>query len=226
MKSKVTFLLILAILLMMLGAGTASAYIGYLMGREALKVVTQPDTDSEQAIDRKKPLGGSHKGLKIIEEKSILIDVYNYTHQKEQSSSGMEEQSFAKPLAETVTKPSLPIKPEFFPVKDQSGNVTMEVAQAKLEGNSVMLDVNLKNEGSQAVRFLYSFLDVRDEQNRPLSAIADGLPGEIPPNGQTFQGKFIIPVTLLNNSRNISLTLKDYPEQKLTLQLNSIPITR
>jgi hypothetical protein len=228
MKVKATFLLTFTILLMMIGAGVASAYVGYLMGREALKVVTQPDTDSEQAIiDRKKPLGGSHKGLKIVEERSILVDVYNYTHQKEQSSSTESKQSSIKPIvSKTLNKPDVLIKPEYFPFTDRSGGVTIEIAQATLNGNSVMLDVNLKNEGTQAVRFLYSFLDVRDNQNRALSAIADGLPGELPPNGQNFQGKFIIPVTLLDDSQNISLTLQDYPEQKLTLQLNSIPITR
>jgi hypothetical protein len=227
MKVKVTPILTLTFLLMMIGAGVASAYIGYLMGSEALKVVTQPETDSEQAIDRKKPLGGSHKGLKIVEEQTILVDVYNYIHQKEPSSGLEDRQSSVKPIvSETANKSDAPIKPEYFPFTDRSGGVTMEIAQAKLDGNSIMLDVNLKNEGTQAVRFLYSFLDVRDDRNRALSAIADGLPGELPPNGQNFQGKFIIPVTLLDNSQKISLTLQDYPEQKLTLQLNSIPISR
>ena len=219
MKLKVTLSLVFAILLMMLGAGGASAYIGYLMGREALKVVTQPDTDSEQSSERKKPPGGSHKGLTIIEEKTVLVDVYNHIHQ----NSSDREQSL---IENTPNKPDKPIKSAYFPLRHQSGGVTMEIAQAKREGNSVALSVNLKNESTKAVRFLYSFLDVRDERDRPLSAIAEKLPREIPPNGEVFRGKFIIPVILLDNSRNISLTLRDYPEQKLKLELTSIPVTQ
>lgn len=218
MKLKITISLVFVVLLMMLGAGGASAYIGYLMGREALKVVTQPDTDSEQSSEREKPPGGSHKGLTIIEEKAVLVDVYNHIHQ---NSSDREQSS----IEDTLNKSDKAIQPAYFPLQHQSEGVTMEIAQAKREGNSVALSVNLKNESPKAVRFLYSFLDVRDDRNRPLSAIAEGLPGEIPPNGEIFQGRFIIPVILLDNSRNISLTLRDYPEQKLKLELSSIPIT-
>ena len=172
---------------------------------------------------KKKPVGGSHKGLNIIQEKTVLVNVYNFIHQKQTSSD--REQSLIEP-DNTPQKPNNLIKPEYFPLTHRSGGVTMEIAQAKREGNSVTLSVNLKNESTAAVRFLYSFLDVRDEQNRPLSAIADGLPGEIPPNGKIFQGRFMIPVRLLNNSQNVSLILKDYPEQKLKLELTSIPIAQ
>lgn len=216
MKLKITISLVFVILLMMLGAGGASAYIGYLMGREALKVVTQPDTDSEQSSERKKPPGGSHKGLTIIEENTVLVDVYNHIQQ----NSSYREQSFIEDTLDRSTASSA-----YFPLQHRSGGVTMEIAQAKREGNSVALSVNLKNESPKVVRFLYSFLDVRDDHDRPLSAIAEGLPGEIPPNGEIFQGRFIIPIILLDNSRNISLTLRDYPEQKLKLELSSIPIT-
>lgn len=216
MKLKITISLVFVILLMMLGAGGASAYIGYLMGREALKVVTQPDTDSEQSSERKKPPGGSHKGLTIIEENTVLVDVYNHIQQ----NSSYREQSFIEDTLDRSTASSA-----YFPLQHRSGGVTMEIAQAKREGNSVALSVNLKNESPKVVRFLYSFLDVRDDRDRPLSAIAEGLPGEIPPNGEIFQGRFIIPIILLDNSRNISLTLRDYPEQKLKLELSSIPIT-
>lgn len=225
MNLKVTLLLISAILLMMLGAGGASAYIGYLMGREALKVVTQPDTNSEKSIDRKKPVGGSHKGLTIIDERTILIKVYNQIHHKKKSSSNQEQSSSTKKISAKVKDSNYTIKPSYFPLKNQSQGVTMEISQARREGNSLMLDVNLKNESSQPVRFLYSFLDVRDEQNHPLSAIAEGLPGEIPANGENFAGKLIIPLVLLDQAQKISLTLEDYPEQRLKLELNSIPVT-
>ena len=222
MNWKLTLVMLSTVLAIMLGAGGASAYISYLMGREALKVVTQPDTDSENSIDRKKPMGGSHKGLKIIDEKSVLINVYN-RKLEEEGSVGYKT---AKVTPSNVTPQESVIQPDKFPITDKAGGVTLKITGAKTQGNSAILDVKLQNESPEAIRFLYSFLDVRDNQDRPLSAIADGLPGELPPNSKEYSGQFIIPATLLNNSPTISLSLQDYPEQKLQLQLESIPVAK
>lgn len=222
MNLKVTFLLILSILLIMLGAGGVSAYIGYFMGREALKVVTQPDGSPEQAIDRKKPLGGDHKGLSIIDEQTILANVSNHINKKQSladPSNFLEEE----PVLNTALQGDQ-ILPDKFPIRTQSEGITIEVIRARKEIRAVALDVSLQNKGDKPIRFLYSFLDVRDEQNRPISAIVDGLPGELPPNERKFQGTFIIPSTLLENSQTVSLSLQDYPEQKINLQLDSIPV--
>jgi len=82
MKIRVSLWLTLFLFLMMLLASAASAYIGYFMGSEALKVVTQPDINSDNKNLGQKPLGGEHKGLKIIEEKTILQEVYNEVNKK------------------------------------------------------------------------------------------------------------------------------------------------
>jgi len=76
MKIRVNLWLTIFLFLMMLSGGIASACVGYFMGREALKVVTQPDINSE-ASKNQKPLGGEYKGLKIIKEQDILTKVYN-----------------------------------------------------------------------------------------------------------------------------------------------------
>ncbi|MGK7892519.1 MAG: hypothetical protein AB4372_02410 [Xenococcus sp. (in: cyanobacteria)] len=226
-----TFLLIFALLLMMLAGGSASAYIGFLMGTEALKVVTQPDSNSQEPVTQTKTRTGSYKGLQIIEEREVLVNVYDhiYNHTKKEQDRKSEElksltQSSSRLVRNQDQSEKIPFG--FMPIKDSSGGVTMEVAQAKFQGSSLILGVNLKNESSQSVRFLYSFMDVRDDQNRVLSAITEGLPGELPANGQEFQGNLIVPLSLLNNSRNISLTLKDYPEQELELKLEEISVVR
>lgn len=82
MKIRVNLYLTIFLFLMMLLGGIASSYIGYFMGREALKVVTQPDVTSENNTQNQEPLGGKHKGLKIIKEKDILVQVYNLTNSK------------------------------------------------------------------------------------------------------------------------------------------------
>lgn len=82
MKIRVNLWLTIFLFLMMLCGGIASSYIGYFMGREALKVVTQPEINTENITKNQKPLGGEHKGLKIIKEQDILTKVYNLVHAK------------------------------------------------------------------------------------------------------------------------------------------------
>ena len=82
MKIRVNLWLTVLLFLMMVLAGVASAYIGYFMGSQALKVVTQPDIDSRDNTLNQKPLGGKHKGLKIIKEEDILRKVNNLINQR------------------------------------------------------------------------------------------------------------------------------------------------
>ena len=82
MKIRVNFWLTIFLFLMMLLASAASSYIGYFMGREALKVVTQPDVNSERENSAQKPLGGEHKGLKVINEDQILQEIYDVVNGK------------------------------------------------------------------------------------------------------------------------------------------------
>jgi|GEM_PF-1870039 len=80
MKIRVNLWLTVFLFLMMLCGGLASSFVGYFMGREALKVVTQPEISTEDITKNQKPLGGRHKGLKIIKEQDILTKVYNLVH--------------------------------------------------------------------------------------------------------------------------------------------------
>jgi uncharacterized membrane protein len=84
--TKPTFWLTLILFAMMILAGIASSYVGYFMGTEALKVVTQPDVNSQDIADNQEHIGGEHKGLKIIAEKDILVKVYNYIHAQDEKN--------------------------------------------------------------------------------------------------------------------------------------------
>lgn len=225
MKTKSTVILILTLFVMMLAAGSTSAFISYLMGQEALKVVTQPEVKTDNKL-RKKPLTGPHKGLELVDEKKVLVEVYNLINAQEDSESSNEQSQLSK----SNNLVSHTIEEEEFnydlPIKHSSQGVTLELVDAKTDGSSFLLDLNLKNEGSETIRFLYSFIDVRDEQGRVISAIPEGLPGELPANGQNFRGSLKIPLALLDQSNNLSLTLTDYPDQKLELKLTEIPVAR
>ena len=76
--------------------GAISSYIGYFMGSQALKVVTQPDINSENKNSNQKPLGGKHKGLQIIEEEKILQEVYNEINKKSRWRSAIAIQNTDK----------------------------------------------------------------------------------------------------------------------------------
>ncbi|NER45321.1 MAG: hypothetical protein F6J86_03465 [Symploca sp. SIO1B1] len=241
MKLNSTVALTLLLLAMMLGAGFVSAMWGFSLGHQALKGVTQPDMrptkklagNQQKASDAQK----AQEGVAILKEENILINVREYINnkgkeeqknkQKKQPSdtSKKEKQSSSEPqepvasLASNNTSSDLPIK-------SQDQGVTLEVRSANQQGGSLLLNVSLKNEGGNAVRFLYSFLNVTDDQGRALSAITEGLPGELPADGQEFAGTVSIPTALLEDSKKLSLTLTDYPDQKLQLKMSEIPVVR
>ncbi|NEQ64098.1 MAG: hypothetical protein F6K21_00970 [Symploca sp. SIO2D2] len=241
MKLNSTVALTLLLLAMMLGAGFVSAMWGFSLGHQALKGVTQPDMrptkklagNQQKASDAQK----AQEGVAILKEENILINVREYINnkgkeeqknkQKKQPSdtSKKEKQSSSEPqepvasLASNNTSSDLPIK-------SQDQGVTLEVRSANQQGGSLLLNVSLKNEGGNAVRFLYSFLNVTDDQGRALSAITEGLPGELPADGQEFTGTVSIPTALLEDSKKLSLTLTDYPDQKLQLKMSEIPVVR
>ena len=79
----------------------------------------------------------------------------------------------------------------------------------------------MQNKGTNSVRFLYSFLDITDNKGRTLSAITEGLPAKLPPNSREFSGTVSIPTALLDDVNKISLSLVDYPDQKVKLKLDS-----
>ncbi len=218
-------MLTLALLAMMLTAGTLSAYLGLAVGSQALRAVTQPEISRDRKSNKQQQVDDKHQELIIIDEKEILTAVDNQIKAK-QKQSQLKEQAKQEQESIAPTQQQQKAKSSSFPIRDTAGGVTLEVLQAHRQGDSLLLDVNLKNEGSETVNFLYSFLDVRDDRGRFISVIPDNLPGQLPANGQNFTGTLKIPTVLLDNAQNLSLTLTDYPAQKLELKLTNIPVIR
>jgi len=211
----------------MFGAGFVSAAAGFALGRQALKGVRQPE-----ARPTKKPLG-HRPGLNdsetpiLLKESDILATVLKRTQQ-----GGAAGDSFTQPPASPVAaQPSPPASPSptappsaSFPFVSQDKEVKLAVLGARRQGGSLLLDVSLQNESAQPIRFLYSFLDVSDNNGRPLSAIAEGLPGELPPRSDAFKGTVRIPSALLEDAQSVSLMLTNYPDQELSLKVSDIPL--
>lgn len=144
MKTKSTVILILTLFVMMLAAGSTSAFISYLMGQEALKVVTQPEVKTDNKL-RKKPLTGPYKGLELVDEKKVLVEVYNLTNPPEDSESSKEQSQLPKShnlVSHTIDEEE---SDSNFPMKNSSQGVTLELVTAKTDGSSFLLNLNLKN---------------------------------------------------------------------------------
>ncbi|MEA5467379.1 hypothetical protein [Spirulina sp. 06S082] len=239
MKTNSTVALTIALLSLMSLAGTASAFLGYSLGREALKGVTQPDISPTKKLSNNNP-ESTDKELKILLTEAELLkqaeDIINgkvipepiaeseNPENKDEEGAISSEQEEEETSAEKSDK--LSDLGEILPIKDSDRGVTLAIVEGKQEGSSLVLNVDLKNESEDSVRFLYSFLDVRDDQGRALSAITDGLPGELPANGKNFSGTIKIPTALLEDAKELSLTLTDYPDRNLELNLAKIPIKR
>jgi hypothetical protein len=240
MKLNSTVALTLILLAMMLGAGFVSAMWGFTLGHEALKGVTQPDVRPTKKLADNKQATPGKEGVAILREEDILVNVNEYINNKSKESKTitlirrMSKRTIAVSLRISRRLRHLSTQASFtstnsdlkLPVKSQDRGVTLEVRSANQQGGSLLLNVSLKNNGANAVRFLYSFLNVTDDQGRALSAITEGLPGELPPNGEEFSGTVSIPTALLEDAKKLSLTLTDYPDQKLQLKMSEIPVAR
>ena len=225
-----TVVLTLILLTLMFGAGVTSSVWGFTIGREALKGTTQPDIrPSNNAGSGKQGTQASKDQVSILKEKDILTTVKARVEGRDPdktTAGGNTKADKASSKAATAKKTVAPNASAKFPLNSRDGGITLEVSAASQRSNSMLLDVSMKNEGSQPVRFLYSFLNVTDDRGRALSASAEDLPAELPPNGQVFYGTVSIPTALLENAKEVSLTLTDYPGQKLQLQISGIPVAK
>ena len=218
-----TIVLTLSLLSLMFGAGLSSASWGFNLGKEALKGITQPDTRPTNNLASTKDTSTRQEDVVFLKEEKIVANV-----KKTIQNGGVVEEKTAKEDSDNKpaeAKSSEPSQPkQSFPIVSRDGGVVLEVNDVRKWGTSLVLDVNLKNEGDRSVRFLYSFLNLTDNQGRVLSASTEDLPGELPPNGRRYYGIVTIPIALLDNAKELSLELTDYPDQKLELKMSKIPV--
>ena len=233
MKINTTVLLTLILLTLMLGVGSASGFLGFTLGSMALKGVTTPDGRPLSKFNSNKGNNtqeGSRKpALAFLKEEDILqvvkSRINNKSKDNKSNKSAAEEIKISKPkpkeehIAEEVSQPG-------FPVTAESEGVSMSVKSVHYSGGDLLLRVNMQNNSSDSVRFLYSFLDITDDKGRTLNAISEGLPVELPAKSGEFKGTISVRTALLDDVKQISLSLTDYPAQKLKLKLSDIPVEK
>ncbi len=216
MRINSTVALTFILLTLMFGAGIVTGAWGFAIGREALKGITQPDARPTNKMGKKNGSTRTSDALVVLQEDDIIKKVKTRLNGNAKSASA----SIASPKPEEKQATN----PAKFPIISQDKGVTVEVSGVRRRGDSVVFDVSMKNEGSQSVKFLYSFLNITDEQGRVLSADTDGLPTELPPNNQKFTGTVSLSTALLDKAQKISIQLTDYPDQKLQLRMADIPV--
>jgi hypothetical protein len=223
MKVNSTVVLTLVLLFLMVGAGVISAAWGFNLGREALKGITQPDIRPTSNSSERKGLLPRREKVMILPEEEILSAVKARMEGNANDTNSNNQKSGAgnKSLDDQVNSGQ-----SGFPVVSQDRGVTLEVTSARQQNGFYLLDVSLRNDGARTLRFLYTFLNITDEQGRILNTTAEGLPGELPPYSETFTGTVRIPSALIEKTQTLSLKLTDYPDQRLRLQMSDIPVVR
>lgn len=223
MKVNPTVTLTLVLLFLMIGAGITSASAGYKLGREALKGITQPDTRPINNItdSQGKPLR-REGSLALLKEKDIIANVKARIGGTAEKAEKAEAEKPAAPDAKASPSPAA----AGLPVFAESQAVTLGVQTVRKQGTSLVLEVSLRNNSTKAVQFLYSSMEITNDQGRLLSATTQGLPEELAPNGEEDTGSITVPLDLLDGAKSLSLSLTDYPEQQVQLRLSGIPVEK
>ncbi len=232
MKINSTVLLTLTLLILMLGAGSVSAFLGFEMGSSALKGVTTPDGRPTTKFPNSKANNSQQLGVTLLKEDEILKIVKARIEGKTKAAKSEKLEENDEDTRSSRQKPkeqpavvAEKLQPGF-PVTAESEGVTFAVQSVRYSGGDLLMRVNMQNKGSDSVRFLYSFLDVSDEKGRTLSASTEGLPSELAPDSPVVSGTVIIPTALLDDVNKISLSLTDYPAQRLKLEVLNVPVER
>ncbi len=217
MKWNSTIGLTLILLASMLIAGIFSGIAGTSLGREALKGITQPDTRPNNLANRKGDLPRKDEVL-ILPEDKIIANV------KTRIGGGKVAAVAAKPVSAAPS--NVATAQAKFPLTTESEDVTLEIRSVQQQGDSLIISVGLRNANKAPVKFLYSFLEVKDNQGRTLSANVEGLPSELPADNQVYAGIIRLPMASVDKAEKLSVSLSDYPNQKVQLEAANIPVVR
>ena len=223
MKLNSTATFTFALLILMVGAGVFSSMGGFSLGSEALKGVTQPDSRPNKSSSNSaaKPRNSGQAEITLMKEDDILKAAKEKVNSSLKAGAkpdpGDQKSKFRDPPDDKKTTGKFP-----FTHKDKG--VTLEVTASRRQEDTLLLDLAIKNDSDQSVKFLYSFLTVTDDQGRILNGETTGLPSELLAKSDRSTGTVKISSTLLANASRVSLQLSDYPNQKIQLEVSDIPV--
>jgi len=209
----------------MLVVGFVCGGVGYVFARQSLKGITQPATnpflkDDSSDLDRR-----PRQGADFLNEKDLIAKVKsktsgaNVAKEKKKPSPKPE-----KPKSTDQKSGKKQSKAKSLPIKAQSQGMNFEVKSLAQEDDTLILDVALQNTSDETIQFVYTFLDITDEQGQALFSEIRGLPTEFKPKGEIFFGTIKILDVPPETVERVSLSLNDYPDQKVKLDVQNIPV--
>jgi hypothetical protein len=225
MKLNSTVSFTFALLFLMLGAGLASAFSGFSIGRDALKGITQPDSRPQKTRAKSANSGAETKdGMVLMKEDDIVKSMKERIASTAKGGGRTDQSEDDKANPDKKPKPADTTPIAKLPLSNNVEGVALEVIASRREGEATLLDLTIKNASPKTVQFRYTFLTVTDDQGRIVPAETIGLPSEIPSNSETFSGSVKLPSNSLKDAKTVTLQMSDYPEQKLQFRLADIPI--
>lgn len=199
-----------------------TAFIGYHLGRESLRGVSQPVVN---------PLLGStvNANDQTQGERSPILDEAQIIAQTKARIAEMIKGSAERQIVPAPTSPKeLPAAESQasrpLPIVAEDKGVRLEISRVDTIGQDLALQVSLKNDSSQRVQFIYTFLEIKNDKGTLLSALTEGLPTELPPGSDLVKGTILIPKSLLGDTKTLTLRLASYPNQDVQLQAAHIPV--
>ncbi len=220
-RISTTTTLTLLLLLLMVTAGLLSASWGIAFGRRALMGVTQPDANGTWNTNAKANGASAKPGTTNPQRGQPAL--LNEQQVIEATVSKLKVVGKAQGAGSSLKRANRDSDLTNLPRVSSNQGITLEVRSVRRRGENLELGIQLQNSGDRTVRFLYSLMDVTNDQGQVLGASAQDLPGELPPTGQSYEGTVLVPVSELRGVKTLSVRLTDYPEQRLRLQVEGIP---
>ncbi|MDG2991445.1 hypothetical protein L3556_10965 [Candidatus Synechococcus calcipolaris G9] len=213
----------LTLITIMLAIGGVTGLVGFIFGREALRGVSQPIVNPILSTS----MGEGNRGRQsFLKEEDIIAQAKKLTGGDEINSPPKQEapSPSPKPEAKNENEPEEALTLGEFPIVGEDQGIRFEVSSARTQGDELVLQVSLKNDSSQGVQFLYTFLEVTNDKGESLSALTNGLPTELPAGSDVATGTINISQALLRNAKAINLKLSNYPNQDVELHVPAIPV--
>jgi hypothetical protein len=219
------FTLFLLLVMAMIGGGLG--VITYFFGRASLRGITQPDVNPflQTGDDQEQ---SPRQGVSFLKEADIIKQVKTQTT----GSNAKPPEASPSPSPDAKNKDDKDKKdktassdPKSFPIRTKSEGVNFDVRTVKREESDLVLDIAIANNSGRPVQFIYTFLDITDDQGFALSSEIKGVPETLQANGETYVGTvrvFDIPSEL----ERLNLKLADYPDQKVKLEINNVPLPK
>ncbi len=234
------------LLLVMGGATISMASLAFWFGSSALKDVSIPSLFTPKK---------QKKVQTLLDEKALLARMakdkraFVIAPMKESSLNAIErDPEYINPNRDALpdfpkantNEPASPVSEAEKPVvkvetvtkvqsvQAQAQGVLLKVESAQRTGDTVALQVVLRNKSGRSVRFLYSpsfnLLKVSDNRGQELDPYTTGLPAIVPPDGQDYPGVIEVSIDAQDKPSKLNLSLSEQVDGKLQLELPGIVV--